>query len=90
MLAKVTRGTADFNNSATISKSPFLTNAKLAYYRAFAMLYGFVGSFADAIMVCLDGGKLQLNERKTIKWFLGFAGQFDVDSKPHCSHLEGP
>ena len=29
MLRKVTRGEADFNNSAAISKSSFLTNAKL-------------------------------------------------------------
>ncbi|KAI9029386.1 asparagine-linked glycosylation protein 11 [Hyaloraphidium curvatum] len=51
MLSKVDRGISDFNNSTAITSSPFLTRAKLMYYKAFAALYGFVGSYADVVMV---------------------------------------
>jgi hypothetical protein len=53
MLTKVKDRTAAHNNVERISRSPLLSNAKLIYYHIFAWLYGFVGSFADVIMVTL-------------------------------------
>ena len=51
MLARVRRRDASYNNAADVSSSNMRTCAKLAYYRAFAVLYGFCGLFPDAVMV---------------------------------------
>jgi len=51
MLARVRARTAAFNNDAAIASSDMRTWAKLLYYRAFARLYGWMGSFADVVMV---------------------------------------
>lgn len=40
-----------YNNDSTVSQSWALSAAKLAYYHAFAQLYGLVGAFASAVMV---------------------------------------
>ncbi|XXQ29727.1 GDP-Man:Man(3)GlcNAc(2)-PP-Dol alpha-1,2-mannosyltransferase [Plasmodiophora brassicae] len=51
MLDAVRSRRAAYNNNARIAASSAGSAAKLRYYRAFAMLYGFVGRSADAIMV---------------------------------------
>lgn len=51
MLACVRRRDAAFNNAADVSASGARTLAKLLYYRAFAVLYGFCGLFPEAVMV---------------------------------------
>ncbi|KAI8812706.1 hypothetical protein BJ742DRAFT_549976 [Cladochytrium replicatum] len=51
MLQKVRNRQADYNNSSAVSRNPFLSSLKLSYYRIFAVLYGFAGSFADVVMV---------------------------------------
>eukprot|EP00698_Gefionella_okellyi_P025492 TRINITY_DN9361_c0_g1_i1.p1 TRINITY_DN9361_c0_g1~~TRINITY_DN9361_c0_g1_i1.p1 ORF type:complete len:470 (-),score=64.83 TRINITY_DN9361_c0_g1_i1:490-1899(-) len=43
MLQRVSAGSADYNHRASIAKSPLRTQAKLLYYRIFAMLYRFMG-----------------------------------------------
>ena len=51
MLESVARRTHSFNNSGRVSRSRLLTCLKLAYYRLFARLYGFVGRRSDVVMV---------------------------------------
>nr|CAG4646314.1 EOG090X07J8 [Macrothrix elegans] len=51
MLGRVAKRTAAFNNNSFIANSTILSRAKLWYYELFAMLYGFVGRFSQAIMV---------------------------------------
>ncbi|RHY34931.1 hypothetical protein DYB32_000574 [Aphanomyces invadans] len=51
MLDVVARRDVAFNNDATVAKSLTKSTAKLVYYRFFAALYGFVGSFARVVMV---------------------------------------
>ncbi|KAH6586689.1 hypothetical protein BASA50_009948 [Batrachochytrium salamandrivorans] len=51
MIQKVQDRESNFNNSNDISNSVVLSNLKLAYYQAFSVLYGYVGSYADAVMV---------------------------------------
>jgi alpha-1,2-mannosyltransferase len=51
MLRVVQQRTVSFNNSSVIAKSPFLSQLKLSYYKLFAELYGFMGRFAEVIMV---------------------------------------
>jgi alpha-1,2-mannosyltransferase len=47
MMGRVEKGTHTYNNDARVAKSRLLTTVKLWYYRSFAILYGFVGRFAD-------------------------------------------
>ena len=51
MLDKVSRRNVSFNNRAVISRSKFLTNGKLFYYKAFAKLYSLCGRCACCVMV---------------------------------------
>lgn len=51
MMHKVVTRIGAHNNRDFIARSPILTAAKLNYYRIFALLYRFVGKFADIIMV---------------------------------------
>ncbi|KAM4701057.1 GDP-Man:Man(3)GlcNAc(2)-PP-Dol alpha-1,2-mannosyltransferase [Discoglossus pictus] len=51
MLSVVRNQHARFNNVAFISNNPVLSRLKLIYYYLFAMLYGWVGSCSDIIMV---------------------------------------
>ncbi|KAJ3122563.1 asparagine-linked glycosylation protein [Nowakowskiella sp. JEL0407] len=51
MFLTVQSQTASFNNSNTISSNTYLSKVKLYYYYFFAGMYGFVGSFADVVMV---------------------------------------
>lgn len=51
MLSVVADGRATFNNRAIYAQRPLYRYAKLAYYQAFAWLYGFVGRRADVVMV---------------------------------------
>jgi alpha-1,2-mannosyltransferase len=51
MLARVADRRPDFNNDAAISGSAAATAGKLLYYRLFAVLYSWAGSYADAVMV---------------------------------------
>jgi alpha-1,2-mannosyltransferase len=51
MLEKVGNRVADFNNQGAIAKSPVLSFIKLRYYKLFALLYGYVGSYSDIVMV---------------------------------------
>ncbi|CAN8006528.1 unnamed protein product [Ixodes hexagonus] len=51
MLARVAERSTSHNNRSAISRSQFLTSAKLVYYGAFAYLYKLCGRCADVIMV---------------------------------------
>jgi len=51
MLAKVRSRDVGVCNNAAITRSWILSMAKLLYYRVFAALYGFVGRFAEVVMV---------------------------------------
>ncbi|CAH2224968.1 GDP-Man:Man(3) c(2)-PP-Dol alpha-1,2-mannosyltransferase [Pelobates cultripes] len=51
MLSVVRSQHARFNNSAYITNNPVLSRLKLIYYNLFAVLYGWVGSCSDVIMV---------------------------------------
>ncbi|KAI8926932.1 hypothetical protein BC831DRAFT_399272 [Entophlyctis helioformis] len=51
MLGKVMRRATDFNNAGFVARSSVLSSAKLMYYRAFAVMYGYMGSFSDVVMV---------------------------------------
>lgn len=51
MLRHVYRRVISHNNRRIIARNPFLSAAKIAYYRLFALLYGFVGRRAETIMV---------------------------------------
>ncbi|KAK9297536.1 hypothetical protein QLX08_008773 [Tetragonisca angustula] len=51
MLRHVYRRTVSHNNSRAIARNPFLSAAKLVYYKLFGLIYGWVGSRAEIIMV---------------------------------------
>lgn len=51
MLELVSNNRENFNNRGSISRSPTLTQAKLAYYKIFARLYSWSGRCADCVMV---------------------------------------
>ncbi|KAI7840213.1 hypothetical protein COHA_005995 [Chlorella ohadii] len=51
MLQRVWDRDALYNNPEDVAGSPLKSLAKLAYYHAFALLYGLVGAFAQAVMV---------------------------------------
>nr|CAG4641755.1 EOG090X07J8 [Eurycercus lamellatus] len=51
MLGKVTSRATAFNNNSFISNSPFLSLIKKIYYKLFAIIYGFTGRYAGAVMV---------------------------------------
>mmetsp|Transcript_36072 Transcript_36072/g.114670 ORF Transcript_36072/g.114670 Transcript_36072/m.114670 type:complete len:498 (-) Transcript_36072:175-1668(-) len=51
MLARVRSRDVGVCNDAAIARSGILSNAKLVYYQLFAALYGFVGRFAEVVMV---------------------------------------
>lgn len=51
MLEQVRSRSVGVCNKATIAQSRVLSAGKLLYYRGFAALYGFVGRFAEVIMV---------------------------------------
>uniref|UniRef100_A0A6I8SL47 GDP-Man:Man(3)GlcNAc(2)-PP-Dol alpha-1,2-mannosyltransferase n=1 Tax=Xenopus tropicalis TaxID=8364 RepID=A0A6I8SL47_XENTR len=51
MLSVVRSQNARFNNAAFISNNPVLSRLKLIYYYLFAVIYGWVGSCSDVIMV---------------------------------------
>ncbi|OMJ09874.1 GDP-Man:Man(3)GlcNAc(2)-PP-Dol alpha-1,2-mannosyltransferase [Smittium culicis] len=50
MLQVVASRESGICNDETINSSFILSNAKKVYYKIFAILYGFVGSFADVVM----------------------------------------
>lgn len=50
MLNLVESRTRNFNNSAFIAQSRFLSRLKLVYYKSFSLIYTFVGSFADVAL----------------------------------------
>ena len=51
MLARVRGRTLSFNNTQAISTSRLRTALKMAYYRLFALLYGFLGAFPSVVLV---------------------------------------
>ncbi|KAG1672288.1 hypothetical protein FOA52_004303 [Chlamydomonas sp. UWO 241] len=51
MIRRVASGTATFHNDGAIAGSAVRSAAKVVYYRAFAALYGLVGSCSQATMV---------------------------------------
>lgn len=51
MLRRVANRTLSHNNKTYVAKNPFLTWAKLSYYRLFSALYGVVGRCAETVMV---------------------------------------
>lgn len=51
MMRKIVSRRGAFNNRDFIARNPFLTLAKLTYYRVFAVLYKVAGRFADIVMV---------------------------------------
>lgn len=51
MLETVSTGTSNFNNNELYAKKPVFKQAKLAYYRIFSKIYGFVGRRSDIVMV---------------------------------------
>lgn len=62
MLRRVASQSAAFNNSPFISKSPFLSQMKLFYYRFFAFLYGLSGKCAHSVMVNSSWTEEHINE----------------------------
>lgn len=50
MLEKVREKRPSYNNSASISSSETISQAKLVYYRVIAKLYGWVGGWAHIVM----------------------------------------
>lgn len=51
MLRHVYRRVISHNNRRIIARNPFLSTAKIAYYRLFAFLYGCAGRNAEIVMV---------------------------------------
>lgn len=51
MLSLVREQRPSYNNGAWISSSIAVSRLKLAYYQAFALFYGLVGSLASVVMV---------------------------------------
>lgn len=51
MLARVSARAPTFNNPASVAASPVKSWLKLTYYRAFALLYGWLGSLPAVVMV---------------------------------------
>ncbi|XP_054001885.1 GDP-Man:Man(3)GlcNAc(2)-PP-Dol alpha-1,2-mannosyltransferase [Hylaeus anthracinus] len=51
MLRHIYRRVVSHNNRRVIARNPFLSAAKIVYYKLFAFLYGWVGSCAEIIMV---------------------------------------
>lgn len=51
MLKRVSSRISAHNNRTVVARSPFLSTAKLLYYKMFAWLYSFCGTFADTVMV---------------------------------------
>ena len=51
MLKHVESRKSSFNNRSFVANSSFLSTLKLQYYRLFSIMYGFVGSFCDKVMV---------------------------------------
>ncbi|XP_063995596.1 GDP-Man:Man(3)GlcNAc(2)-PP-Dol alpha-1,2-mannosyltransferase [Diachasmimorpha longicaudata] len=51
MLRHVYRRVVSHNNHRIIARNPFLSAAKIAYYKLFAIIYGWMGRCADIVMV---------------------------------------
>ncbi|KAI8471407.1 MAG: hypothetical protein J3K34DRAFT_384792 [Monoraphidium minutum] len=51
MLGRVWSRQVTYNNDESISGNSLKSTVKVAYYQAFALLYGFCGAFADVVMV---------------------------------------
>ncbi|XP_078050641.1 ALG11 alpha-1,2-mannosyltransferase isoform X1 [Augochlora pura] len=51
MLRHIYRRVISHNNRRIIARNPFLSAAKIAYYKLFAFIYGWAGSCAEIIMV---------------------------------------
>jgi alpha-1,2-mannosyltransferase len=51
MLKRVVSREAAFNNQAHVAKSALLSSLKLWYYKLFSVIYGYVGSYCDVVMV---------------------------------------
>ncbi|XP_033338872.2 ALG11 alpha-1,2-mannosyltransferase isoform X2 [Megalopta genalis] len=51
MLRHIYRRVISHNNRRIIARNPFLSAAKIAYYKLFAFIYGWAGSSAEIIMV---------------------------------------
>ncbi|XP_043249987.1 GDP-Man:Man(3)GlcNAc(2)-PP-Dol alpha-1,2-mannosyltransferase [Colletes gigas] len=51
MLRHIYRRVVSHNNRRVIARNPFLSAAKIAYYKVFAFMYGWVGRCAEIIMV---------------------------------------
>ncbi|XP_076618718.1 ALG11 alpha-1,2-mannosyltransferase [Colletes latitarsis] len=51
MLRHIYRRVVSHNNRRVIARNPFLSAAKIAYYKFFAFIYGWVGRCAEIIMV---------------------------------------
>ncbi|XP_076240649.1 ALG11 alpha-1,2-mannosyltransferase [Calliopsis andreniformis] len=51
MLRHVYRRVISHNNRRVIARNPFLSAAKITYYKLFAFMYGWAGSSAEIIMV---------------------------------------
>ncbi|XP_046475881.1 GDP-Man:Man(3)GlcNAc(2)-PP-Dol alpha-1,2-mannosyltransferase [Neodiprion pinetum] len=51
MLRHVYRRVVSHNNRRIIARNPFLSAAKIAYYKLFAAIYGLVGRCAETVMV---------------------------------------
>lgn len=51
MMKRISSRTAAHNNRGLIARSPFLTSAKLIYYRLFGAAYSWAGRSSDSVMV---------------------------------------
>ncbi|KAI8620903.1 hypothetical protein BC830DRAFT_1058790 [Chytriomyces sp. MP71] len=76
MIGVVKSGVESFNNRGLVAKSSLGRNLKLGYYKAFAVLYTFVGSYADVIMVrehdcCLDTFHHPCSSQANSSWTIG-------------------
>ncbi|KAI9139129.1 hypothetical protein BKA69DRAFT_1110008 [Paraphysoderma sedebokerense] len=61
MISTVQNRTAQFNNDGQIANNKVLSIGKLIYYKLFALIYGFVGRFADVVMVNSSWTKSHIN-----------------------------
>jgi alpha-1,2-mannosyltransferase len=51
MIERVSKGSVSYNNDQRIAGSILKSALKLVYYKAFAFIYGFMGSWSEATMV---------------------------------------
>ncbi|RHZ89423.1 hypothetical protein Glove_14g13 [Diversispora epigaea] len=67
MLKKVQERRPGYNNQSLITKSVIFSTVKILYYRIFALLYSFAGSYAEIVMVNSTWTKGHIDELWGVK-----------------------